>query len=490
MKRLLVSALVLVVLLSAVIAPAGSVRAQEMTKVRLQLKWVAQAQFAGYFAAVAQGFYKNRGLDVEIKLGGPDIVPEQVVASGGAEFGLDWLPSLLNSREQGANLVHIAQVFARSGMREISFKDKNINSVADLKGKKVGVWLGGNEFELFAALVKNGMDPNNPSDVTIVKQPFDMTLMLKGEVDAAAAMTYNEYAQVLEAVNPQTNKQYQPDELNVIDFNKEGTAMLEDLVFANGDWLAKSGNDDVAVRFLAASFEGWAYCRDNQADCVKIVLSQGTALPEGHQTWQMNEINKLIWPNEKGIGILDPAAFKQTADISLKYKVITKEPDKDAYRTDLAEKALKLLGDKFDAFGKSWQAVTVKVSEGGKTAEVASASAPTGGKATLMVGSNDKLGKFLVGANGMTLYRFKKDKPGESACYDKCAEAWPPLLVGADENPAAGEGIAGKLGTITRKDGKLQVTYNDMPLYFYVKDKAAGDAVGQGVGDVWFVVAP
>src|SRR5689334_5276540 len=192
MKRVVFSLVVLVALLAVAAAPNGVSQAQAATKVRLQLKWVAQAQFAGYFAAVKQGFYKNRGLDVEIKLGGPDIVPEQVVASGGAEFGIDWLPSLLNSREQGAKLVNIAQVFARSGMREVSFKDKSITKAADLKGKKVGVWLGGNEFELFAALVKNGIDPENPADVTIVKQPFDMSLLLKGEVDAAAAMTYNE----------------------------------------------------------------------------------------------------------------------------------------------------------------------------------------------------------------------------------------------------------------------------------------------------------
>jgi NitT/TauT family transport system substrate-binding protein len=219
------------------------------------------------------------------------------------------------------------------------------------------------------------MDPNNPADVTIVQQPFDMSLLLKGEIDAAAAMTYNEYAQVLEAVNPKTGKLFQPEELNVIDFNVEGTAMLEDLVFANEDWLAKPENQDIATRFLAASFEGWAYCRDQQAECVKIVLEQGTALPEGHQTWQMNEINKLIWPNDKGIGVMDPEAFKISADIAVKYKVITKEPDKGAYRTDLAEAALKLLGDKFDATGKAWVPLTVKVGEGGKTAEVVAGAA-------------------------------------------------------------------------------------------------------------------
>jgi NitT/TauT family transport system substrate-binding protein len=359
-------------------AATSHANAQTMPKIRLQSKWVVQAQFAGYYAAVAKGYYKDMGLDVSILPGGPDITPSQVVASGGAEFGLDWLPSTLNSRDQGAKLVTIAQVFSRSGMREISFVDKNIKSVTDLKGKNVGVWLGGNEFELFAALVKNKLDPQNPSDVNIVKQPFDMTLLLKGDVDAAAAMTYNEYAQVLESVNPKTGKLYAPTDLNVLDFNVEGTAMLEDEIFANADWLAQSGNEDIAVKFIAASLKGWAYCRDNQADCVKIVLDQGPTLGAGHQTWQMNEINKLIWPNKLGIGLMDPAAYQQTADIALKYKVISKAPDKDAYRNDLVTKAIKLLTDaKVDVNGADFQPLTVTLSEGGKTAETSGGAPAT-----------------------------------------------------------------------------------------------------------------
>jgi NitT/TauT family transport system substrate-binding protein len=361
--------LFLVVALLAIAAGPGA-QAQSLTHVRLQLKWVAQAQFAGYYAAIAKGYYKDAGLDVELKLGGPNVVPEQVVASGGADFGIDWVPSLLNSREQGANLVDIAQVFARSGMREISFKVKNINAASDLKGKNVGVWTGGNEFELYADLVKNGMDPSNPTDVNIVSQPFDMTLLLSGQVDAAAAMTYNEYAQVLEAINQATGKQYTADDLNVIDFNKDGTAMLEDNIFATADWLAKAGNEDLAVKFLAASFKGWAYCRDNAVDCANLVVSQGTALGQGHQIWQMNEINKLIWPNTTGIGVMDAAAFKQTADIAQKYKVISKAPDAAAYRTDLAQKALTSLGSSFDAFGKSFTPLTVVVLQGGASATV------------------------------------------------------------------------------------------------------------------------
>ncbi len=372
MKRLIARlTLSVVVLALCTVAFGRPTRAADMPKIRLQSKWVVQAQFAGYYEAVAKGYYKDMGLDVSILPGGPDITPEQVVASGGAEFGIDWLPSLLNSREQGAKLVNVAQVYARSGMREISFADKNLKTAADLKGKKVGVWLGGNEFELFAALVKNKLDPENPSDVTIVKQPFDMTLLLSGEVDAAAAMTYNEYAQVLESMNPKTGKLYQPSDLNVIDFNVEGTAMLQDGIFANADWLAKEGNADVAVKFIAASLKGWIYCRDNQAECVKTVLDQGPTLGAGHQTWQMNEVNKLIWPNKLGVGLMDADAFKQTADISLKYKVITKDPGKDAYRTDLAEKAIKMLTDaKLDVFGKDFKPLMVTLTEGGKTAKV------------------------------------------------------------------------------------------------------------------------
>ena len=182
----------------------------------LQLKWVTQAQFAGYYAAKAKGYYTAAGLDVNIKQGGPDITPEQVVASGQAEFGIDWLPSLLSSRDKGSDLVNIAQVYARSGMTQLTWKDSGIDTIAKMRGKKVGNWLFGNEFELFAALVKAGMDPTKNKGVTIVQQPFDMNLFLQRKIDSASAMTYNELAQVLETKNPKTGKLYQLKDLNVI----------------------------------------------------------------------------------------------------------------------------------------------------------------------------------------------------------------------------------------------------------------------------------
>jgi NitT/TauT family transport system substrate-binding protein len=315
---------------------------------------VVQAQFAGFYAAVDQGFYEDEGLDVTIRAGGPDIVPEQVVLGGQAEFGINWLDSLLATRDQGQNIVNIAQVFARSGMTEVTWKDTGLDSIASLEGKKVGVWLGGNEHKLFAALTKNGIDPQE--DVDIVAQPFNMDLLLNREVDAAAAMTYNELAQILETENPDTGELYTPDDLNVMRMSEQGTGALEDGIFVREDWIADSANQDVAKRFLKASFRGWIYCRDNPDDCVSIVLDNGPTLGEGHQAWQMNEI-----------GVMDPAAFDLTNQIATDYDIIKTSATSDAYRTDIAEAAIaELEEDGEDVRGEDWEKPEVEVTPGGE----------------------------------------------------------------------------------------------------------------------------
>jgi NitT/TauT family transport system substrate-binding protein len=336
----------------------------DLDKVTLQSKWVVQAQFAGYYAALDQGYYEDEGLDVTIRPGGPDIVPEQVVLGGQAEFGINWLDSTLATRDKGQNIVNIGQVFTRSGMTEVTWKDTGLDEITDLRGKKVGVWLGGNEHKLFAALNKNGIDPQK--DVEIVAQPFDMELFLKREIDAAAAMTYNELAQVLEAKNPDTGQLYQLSDLNVMKMSELGTGALEDGVFVREDWIAEEGNEDIAKRFLKASFRGWVFCRDNQEECLQIVLKNGPTLGEGHQRWQLNEVNKLIWPAPNGIGVMDPEAFNVTNEIALSGKVIKEPASEDAYRTDIAEAAVGELEDEdVDVKGEDWQPETVEVTEGG-----------------------------------------------------------------------------------------------------------------------------
>ena len=334
-------------------------------KVTLQLKWVTQAQFAGYYAALEQGYYDDENLDVAIKVGGPDIVPEQVVLGRQAEFGIDWLDNLLATRDQGGQIVNVAQVFARSGMTEITWKSSGIDDIKKLEGKKVGVWLGGNEHKLFAALTKNGLDPQK--DVEVVAQPFDMNLFLNNEVDAAAAMTYNELAQVLETKNPDTGDLYQLSDLNVMKMSDLGTGALEDGIFVREDWIQDAKNQDIATRFLKASFKGWIYCRDNPDQCVQYVLNAGPTLGQGHQAWQMNEINKLIWPNDLGIGIMNPDDFDNTAQIALDYKIIKSAANNDAYITDYAEQAVQALEDEgADVNGADWTAPEVKVTEGGE----------------------------------------------------------------------------------------------------------------------------
>jgi NitT/TauT family transport system substrate-binding protein len=343
----------------------GSEEPAELQPVTLQLKWVTQAQFAGFYAALDQGYYEEEGLDVTIRPGGPDIVPEQVVLGGQAEFGINWLDNTLATRDQGGEIVNIAQVYARSGMTEITWADSGLEAITDLEGKKVGVWLGGNEHKLFAALTKNGLDPQQ--DVEIVAQPFDMNLFLNREVDAAAAMTYNELAQVLEQENPDTGDLYTLEELNVFLMSDLGTGALEDGVFVRSDWIQDEANQDVATRFLKASFKGWVYCRDNAEECLQIVLDNGPTLGEGHQRWQLNEVNKLIWPNELGIGVMDPADFDNTATIALDYGVIANEASDDAFASDYAEAAVQELRDEgVDVTGEGWEPEEVEVTPGGE----------------------------------------------------------------------------------------------------------------------------
>ncbi|MBV7328751.1 ABC transporter substrate-binding protein [Chloroflexi bacterium TSY] len=344
-------------------AMAGS-DCESMTSISLQLQWVTQSQFAGYFAAVDQGFYADHCLDVTILEGAVDIVPQQVVASGQAEFGLAWVPKVLASRAEGADLVNIAQVFQRSGTLEVSWADAPVNSIADMAGKKVGTWGFGNEHELFVALRGEGIDPDNPGDVEIIQQSFDMLALLNRELDAAQAMIYNEYAQVLEAENPETGELFQPDDLVVIDFNDVGTAMLQDHVFVDAAWLGEEGNEDIAIRFLAASFQGWQFCRDSFDACVQVVLDNGPTLGDSHMRWQLNEINKLIWPSPNGIGIMDQALWDQTVEVSVNGGVIAEAPSEGAFRTDLAEAAHALLEG--DVTGDDYAPIEVELRAGGE----------------------------------------------------------------------------------------------------------------------------
>jgi NitT/TauT family transport system substrate-binding protein len=290
-------------------------------KVRLQIKWVPQAQFAGYFVALDKGYYADENLDVQIIPGGPDIVSEQQVANGQAEFGVDWVASFLAFRDKGLPLVDVAQVYQSSGLMLVSKKSANIATPESLKGKNVGVWYGGNEFEFLALMDKLGYDPDK--DLNVIKQGFTMDPFLAGQMDAASAMTYNEFQVVLEAgVNP--------DDLNVMRYNDQGVGMLEDNLFTTEDTVGN--NPDLVQRFVRASIRGWQAAIADQQDGVNTVMKyvEPGSTTADHQTRMMSEVAKLVLPpgmTTDQIGVMDAGRFQTTADIALKFHVINTPAD-------------------------------------------------------------------------------------------------------------------------------------------------------------------
>jgi NitT/TauT family transport system substrate-binding protein len=375
MKRILAPAVLAAALVLSACGTADSpstttTASGGVTKIKLQLQWFYQAQFAGYIAAVDKGFYKEQGLDVELLEGAVDIVPQTVLAQGKADYAVAWVPKALASREQGAKITDVGQIFARSGTYQVAFANKNIKAPADFRGKKVGNWGFGNEFELFAGMTKAGLNPGK--DVTLVQQQFDMQGLLKGDIDVAQAMSYNEYAQLLEANNPATGKLYQPSDFSIIDWKQVGTSMLQDSVWASTDRLNDKAYQDQTVKFLAGTIKGWAYCRDHAEECRDLVVAKGSKLGKSHQLWQMNEVNKLIWPSTKGVGLIDQGDWDRTVDQSLSTKnqtgetVLKQKPEGLAFTNDYIQKALdQVKGAGVDVTGSGFQPATVTLNPAG-----------------------------------------------------------------------------------------------------------------------------
>ncbi len=306
--------------LAAATAPATA--ADRLT---LQLKWVAQAQFAGYYVAEAKGFYKDAGLDVTIKPGGPDINPAQVMAAGGADVDVDWMPSALASREKGVPLVNIAQVFQKSGLEMTCRKDSGIKSPADFKGKTLGIWYAGNEYPFLAWMSKLGYKTTGgPDGITVLKQGFNVDPLLQKQAACISTMTYNEYWQLIEAG-------MQPEQLTVFKYQDEGVATLEDGLYAKDAELKDPAMAAKLARFVKASMRGWQYAIAHQDEAVSIVLANDTAGAQtaAHQKRMMTEIAKLVAGGSRGLGYLDDASAERTVRVLLSGSsepVITKKP--------------------------------------------------------------------------------------------------------------------------------------------------------------------
>ncbi|AKH99292.1 ABC-type nitrate/sulfonate/bicarbonate transport system, periplasmic component [Hoeflea sp. IMCC20628] len=294
---------------------AGAANAAD--KVTLQLKWVAQAQFAGYFVAKDKGFYDEAGLDVEIKPGGPDIAPEQVIAGGGADVIVDWMGGALAAREKGVGLVNIAQPYKKAGMELVCPADGPIKTEADFKGHTLGVWFYGNEYPFFAWMNKLGLSTEGGAEgVTVLKQSFDVQPLIQKQADCISVMTYNEYWQLMDAG-------YKPEDLVVFNYSAMGNDLLEDGLYALEDNLKDPAYVEKMVKFVQASMKGWAYAIANPEEAAGIVMDNG-GQDENHQVRMMDEVAKLIGePDAK----LIPEAYERTAKALLDQGIITKQPE-------------------------------------------------------------------------------------------------------------------------------------------------------------------
>ena len=349
---------------------------EPITSVKLQLQWLPQAQFAGYYVALDQGYFEEEGFDsVEVVPSGGDIVPQDALVAGDVDFAIAWVPKVLGTLEAtGVELTNIAQVFQKSGTLQVSWADSGISSVADFEDKRIGSWGFGNEWEIFAAMADEGLDSTS---VSITTQDFSMNALLDRDVDAAQAMTYNEWAQILEVVNPDTGELYQPEDFNVVSYEDTAGAMLQDAIWADTERLEDPAYADAAVRFLKAVTKGWIFARDNPEEAAAITydaaINAEAAFPVGptHQLWQINEVNKLIWAGGD-FGLIDSAAWDKTVTGALAavnqdgLNLITTEPAASAYSNIYIQQALDALAEEGVVVGGDYTPLDVVLTEGGQ----------------------------------------------------------------------------------------------------------------------------
>ena len=313
---------------------AGMAQAQDALPLTVQLKWVTQAQFGGYYVAKDKGFYEKEGLDVTIKPGGPDIAPVQVLAGGGADVVVEWMPAALAAREKGLPIVNIAQPFKRSGMMLTCRKETGIASPADFRGRTLGVWFSGNEYPFLSWMNRLGLKTDGgPEGVTVLKQGFNVDPLLQKQADCISTMTYNEYGQVLDAG-------LKPEDLVTFKYEDQGVATLEDGLYVLEPTLKDEDKVTALVRFVRATMKGFDYAAAHPDEAAAIVLENDEtgAQTEAHQLRMAEEVAKLT---EGSTGVLDAADYQRTVDTLLSGgsdPVITRAPE-GAYVTVITDRA-------------------------------------------------------------------------------------------------------------------------------------------------------
>ncbi len=348
----------------------------EGTEVSLMLQWLPQAQFSGYFVAQCLGYFDEAGLDVTIIPTGGDVVPQQALFDGEATYAVAWVPKVLGTMEgTGIEVTNIAQVFQASGTTQVSFKGDGIDTVAGFEGRRIGSWGFGNEWEIFAAMAAEGLDA---SSVSITTQDFSMNALLDGDIDAGQAMTYNELAALLEVENPdRPGTLFTLDDFDIIYYEDTEGAMLQDAIWARTADLGDPAFQETTTAFLKAVAKGWVYARDNVEEAASISYAAATApgvtaFPggPGHQLWQANEVNKLVWTGGP-FGIVDESAWARTVAGSLAavnqdgQRLITTDPPATAYDMTYLQRAIDELASEGVAISGTYTPMDVIPTLGG-----------------------------------------------------------------------------------------------------------------------------
>lgn len=321
----------LIALAAGLAALTAAPVAMAQDEITLQLKWVTQAQFAGYIVAEAKGFYDDADLDVTILPGGPNTAPEQVIAGGGADIIVAWMGGALAAREAGVPLVNIAQPFKRSGLMMICPEETGITSVADFPGHTLGVWFFGNEYPFFAWMNKLGLATDgSDAGVTVLQQSFDIQPMIQGQADCISVMTYNEYGQALDAG-------YGPDNLTIFNYTEMDNDLLEDGLYVMEEDLADEARVDAYVRFVEASMKGWQYALDNPEEAAQLVVDgdETGAAEYEHQLYMVGEVSKLVDASDPA---LDLTTYERTVQALLDQAIIENQPE-GGYTTVITDKA-------------------------------------------------------------------------------------------------------------------------------------------------------
>ncbi len=278
--------------------------AEAADKLRLQLMWTHQAQFAGVYVAISKGFYAREGVDLELLEGGPGIAPIERLRTGDADVAMSWLPSALAARLSGHAVVNIAQIFRQPGIAIVCRRGPSLQSPTDVAGKTIGVWNMGDEFEIRYWLRSLGIPENS---VKLVQQRADAVDLIERRVDCASVMMYNEYWSILQSG-------LSPGELLHVKFADVQRGFLDDGLYVNADALKEKHRRQLLVRFLRATLAGGRYARENPDEALAITMSTAPGVDAAHQRRMLQSVLQLVG-NDKHTGLLDLSSYWRSVDV-------------------------------------------------------------------------------------------------------------------------------------------------------------------------------